>query len=227
MKANLGLGLMEERQGLGREPKRRQLYADLGRVLTPVGPVVMTVFLWEAGQRPVGSIAGLSSKDQGRNPGMLSERLGSQLRLHSSAGASLRDGCPEVPAGLDKILNSSGEVQKPIWIPEEKKTLQPSELWWGQGEPSGWEGSLRRGLGEQKSCFWRLLCGELLVLLSCHMTSWSFLFFVCKAQVVIRLLPAGVSLMWLSMRLVLGATPDVPNHALLGRSGNLYLQQKK
>lgn len=67
---------------------------------------------------------------------------------------------------------------------------------------------------------------DLFVLLISHLTSLSLIFFISKALVLIILLPIGVSLIWLSMRIMLGSIPDIPNHILLGGSENLYFKQR-
>lgn len=71
-------------------------------------------------------------------------------------------------------------------------------------------------------------CGinDLFDLLISHLTSLNLIFFICKALVLIILLPIGVSLIWLSMRIMLGSIPDIPNHILLRGSQNLYFKQR-
>lgn len=51
---------------------------------------------------------------------------------------------------------------------------------------------------------------DLFVLLSSHLTSLSLLSLSVKLWVII-LLPRGVSLIWLSSRIMLGPTPDIVN----------------
>lgn len=67
------------------------------------------------------------------------ERLGCWLLLPTS-GLPPRQ-CSKATAGLDKILSSKGEMEKIVLIPEEKKTLKPRELCWGQSELSGQDGA--------------------------------------------------------------------------------------
>lgn len=129
------------------------------------------------------------------------------------------------------ILCSIGQVENIILIPEEKKILRGLESFSGDKvSTSGRVASERRIHQTQPE---NLLSddsrsiSDLFVLLTSHLTSPSLIFFICKALVLIILLPIGVSPICLSMRIMLGSIPDIPNHILLGGSKNLYFKQRR
>lgn len=136
----------------------------------------------------------------------------------------------ETPRGLDKILSSSGHVENRILIPEEKKTLRNLESFSGDrlGTSDRLASKGRVHWTQPEDVLSDAGCGtnDLFVLLTSQLTFLSLIFFICKALVLIILLPIGVFLIWLSMRIMLGFVPDIPNHSLWGGSENLYFKQR-
>lgn len=62
--------------------------------------------------------------------------------------------------------------------------------------------------------------------LSSPLTALSLFFFLCRALILIKLLPRGVSLIWLSLRIMLGPIPDISNYTVLGGSGICILNKE-